>query len=199
MTTNIYILELEHGCYYVGKSENPMKRLQEHLNGSGSAWTRKHKPLKILKVVENVSTFDEDKFTKEYMSKYGIDKVRGGSYVGIELDEFQEECLKREIWGAKDKCTNCGRKGHFVKDCYAKTNINGDSLESDSEEESEGESEEIIICSDCDKEFDSDYLFNRHKCYPKKNPKNSCFRCGREGHYANNCYANTHKKGYFIN
>jgi len=45
--------------------------------------------------------------------------VRGGSYVEIELSEFHKEALKMEIWAAKDLCTQCGRAGHFVKDCYA--------------------------------------------------------------------------------
>ena len=25
-----------------------------------------------------------------------------------------------------------------------------------------------------------------------------CFRCGREGHYANSCYASKHIKGYYL-
>ncbi|NBV07369.1 MAG: hypothetical protein EBS06_09100 [Proteobacteria bacterium] len=25
-----------------------------------------------------------------------------------------------------------------------------------------------------------------------------CFRCGREGHYANSCYASKHIRGYYL-
>jgi hypothetical protein len=77
-------------------------------------------------MIENISPFEEDKITKEYMSKYGIDKVRGGSYVEVELSPFQIDALQKEIWAANDLCTKCGRSGHFVKDCYAKINGRGD-------------------------------------------------------------------------
>ena len=100
--TCIYVLRLEGGRYYIGKSDNVMNRYQQHLNGNGSAWTRKYKPVSLEKTIENVSPFEEDKITKEYMSKYGIDKVRGGSYVEVELSEFHIDALKMEIWAAKD-------------------------------------------------------------------------------------------------
>ena len=123
--TNIYVLRLEGGRYYVGKSDNVMNRYQQHLNGNGSAWTKKYKPLSLEKIIENVSSFEEDKITKEYMSKHGIDKVRGGSYVEIQLSKFHTDAVNMEIRGAKDLCTKCGRSGHFVKDCYAKTDASG--------------------------------------------------------------------------
>lgn len=153
-TTNIYILRLEGGRYYVGKSDNVMKRYQQHMNGNGSAWTRKYKPISVDKILQNVSPFDEDKLTKEYMAKYGIDKVRGGSYVEGELSEFQLEALKMEIWGAKDRCKQCGRSGHFVKDCYAKTDISGNTIEyEESSDEEECSDEEDISY---DEEFSDD-------------------------------------------
>ena len=31
-----------------------------------------------------------------------------------------------------------------------------------------------------------------------KNKKLTCFRCGREGHYATTCYAKKHIKGYYL-
>jgi len=138
MTTNIYILRLEGGRYYVGKSDNVMNRYQQHLNGGGSAWTRKYKPVSLVKTIENVSPFEEDKQVKEYMAKYGIQNVRGGSYVELNLSEFHMEALKMEIWAAKDKCTQCGRPGHFVKNCYATTDVSGNKIEF---EESSGEEE----------------------------------------------------------
>jgi predicted GIY-YIG superfamily endonuclease len=122
-TTNVYVLKLEGGRYYVGKSDDVVNRYKQHMNGSGSAWTRKYKPIGVAKIIENVSVFEEDKITKEYMSKYGIDKVRGGSYVEINLSEFHIEALKMEIWAANNLCTICGRSGHFAKNCYAKTEV----------------------------------------------------------------------------
>lgn len=185
MSTTIYILKLQGGKYYVGKSSDPMKRYQEHLDGKGSAWTRKYKPIGVEKVIEKANSFDEDKYTKIYMEKHGIENVRGGAYVSMELDENQEDALTREIRGATDCCTRCGRKGHFVKDCYAKTDI------SEEEEEEEGWS-----CEYCDEEFSDEEECEKHerKCGRKK--KDYCYRCGREGHYSPDCYAATHKRGY---
>ncbi len=145
-TTNIYILRLEGGRYYVGKSDDPARRFQQHRAGYGSAWTKKYKPLALEKVIPGASVFDEDKYTKQYMSTHGIGMVRGGSYANVVLDELQEEALKRELWGATDKCTRCGRSGHFIKDCYARTDIRGGCLDDESEEE------EIVVCYRCGRE-----------------------------------------------
>lgn len=125
MSTTIYILRLAGGNWYVGKTDNFQKRMEEHVRGGGSTWTSMHKVMKVDKVVENASPFDEDRYVKEYMAKYGIDKVRGGSYVTEKLDSVAQAALKREINAATDCCTRCGRKNHFVSDCYAKTDASG--------------------------------------------------------------------------
>ncbi len=194
-TTNIYVLKLEGGRYYVGKTNNLMKRYEEHLSGRGSAWTKLYKPIKLEETKENVSPFEEDKVTKEYMSKYGIDKVRGGSYVETELSDFQKGALNTEIWGAKDCCTNCGRKGHFVKDCYAKSNASGNKIVYD-----ESSDEEEWGCDYCDKRFRTEFGCRIHEksCKSKgaKGNGTKCFRCGRAGHYSYQCYASSHTKGY---
>jgi hypothetical protein len=57
------------------------------------------------------------------MNKYGFDRVRGGSYNTNILSKEQLNFLKKEIWGANNLCFRCGRK-HFIKDCYAKIDIN---------------------------------------------------------------------------
>lgn len=127
--TNIYVLQLEHGCYYVGKSLDIDTRVQQHLDGSGSAWTKKHRPVTqqspLVETRMGVSPFEEDKVVKEYMAKFGIDKVRGGTYVERVLSPEQMDLLKKEIWSANDLCVRCGRSSHFVKNCYAKTDIYG--------------------------------------------------------------------------
>ena len=195
--STIYVLRLKGGRYYVGKSNNVMNRYQQHLNGSGSAWTRMYKPVSLEKTIENVSSFEEDKTTKEYMSKYGIDKVRGGSYVEIELSEFHINALKMEIWAANDLCTQCGRSGHFIKHCYAKTDTSGNKIEYEKSEESE-ESEEWC-CEYCDRTFTTAFGCGVHEKSCKKSiKKNACYRCGRTGHYSPDCYATTHCKGYTL-
>ena len=48
----IYILGLQHGKYYVGKTRNklPEERILDHFvgDGSGSAWTIEHLPVRIV-------------------------------------------------------------------------------------------------------------------------------------------------------
>ena len=118
--TNIYIIKLEDNKYYIGKTNNLERRKQEHIDGNASAWTNKYKPISIEKIIPNASPFDEDKYTKEYMAKFGIDNVRGGSYVQINLNAAQIESLNREIKGATDACHNCGEIGHYIKYCSKK-------------------------------------------------------------------------------
>jgi hypothetical protein len=192
MSTNIYILKLQGCKYYIGKSENLMKRYHEHLSGKGATWTKKYKPISIEKIIEKVSHFDEDTYTIVYMAKYGIENVRGGTYVSIQLDETQEDALNREIRSAKNYCTECGRKGHFMKDCYAKTDVCGNELVY------EEELEELWSCEYCDAEFSDEEDCDKHerKCHRKK--KDYCYRCGREGHYSPDCYASTHRNGYIL-
>ncbi|EAQ6056877.1 GIY-YIG nuclease family protein, partial [Salmonella enterica] len=82
----VYVWELEGGNYYIGMTVRLKNRNFEHISKRGSDWTKKHKPIKLIEKtnflsddinyvyrIENVKTF-------EYMFRYGIDKVRGGTF-----------------------------------------------------------------------------------------------------------------------
>jgi hypothetical protein len=116
----IYVLQLENNKYYIGKTENPKIRLENHFKSNGSEWTKLYKPIKIIEIIPDCDNYDEDKYTKIYMDKYGIDNVRGGSYVQIELNEDIIKFLKLSSNGTNDRCFNCGLTGHFIKDCKKK-------------------------------------------------------------------------------
>jgi len=207
MPITIYILKLEHNKYYIGKSKNPELRLEEHKQGLGSAWTRKYKPISILETIENASPFDEDKQVKIYMSKYGIENVRGGTYITEVLTEEQHNSLKAEIWGSEDLCNKCGRKSHFYKDCYANTDRDGNTIEEhDHLFMNESQINEAInsaiktAVSSALKEAFSFIMELQDK--PKKKrlikklqTEDMCNRCKRTGHQAKTCYAKTDSNG----
>lgn len=113
----VYTLLLEQNKYYVGKTDNPQFRIDSHFHASGSAWTKKYPPLKLLDLIPDCDHFDEDKYTKVYMNKYGINNVRGGSFCQIELDKITYEMLEKMIFSATDKCYLCGEEGHFINNC----------------------------------------------------------------------------------
>jgi predicted GIY-YIG superfamily endonuclease len=138
----IYALKLESNKYYVGQTHRATGaniRFQEHKSGNGSEWTKLYKPISILETYETESLFEEDILTKKYMIKYGIENVRGGSYTKIDLDEWQIKSLEHEFKSVSDSCYNCGKKGHFAKDCDKYETINKYLSQFTSEDELERE------------------------------------------------------------
>ena len=123
MTLYIYVLQLQSGKYYVGISSNVDLRYFQHFDGKGSSWTTKYPPISIIQKIMTINPFEEDMVTKEYMAKYGIDNVRGGSYVSITLDSIQIESITRELRSVAGYCKSCGDLGHYMKDCLKKKEL----------------------------------------------------------------------------
>jgi predicted GIY-YIG superfamily endonuclease len=85
----LYVLLLEGGNYYIGQTNDLVRRFRQHSEqiGEGSIWTFYHKPIKLVEywdlgeyTQEGAMQF-ENILTLEYINKYGYEKVRGGDFV----------------------------------------------------------------------------------------------------------------------
>lgn len=75
----IYVLKLDGDNYYVGKSKDPLRRLLAHFRGNKDSpiWIQEHKAISLVTIVESVYTDHEEIVAREYVRRYGQDKVRG--------------------------------------------------------------------------------------------------------------------------
>jgi len=181
-SVTLYVLELENSKYYVGTTGNFIERLSQHLCGVGSAWTHLHRPVDVAEVIRHRIAADEDAKVREYMRTYGIDNVRGGSYCTIELFDHQIQTLQREFQHASGVCFNCGRAGHLIHQCPHRNNAAPQLQQNLCSPVPQPAQNLIIAESEEYEEDDSD-------------DEDCCFRCGREGHWASECYARTHVDG----
>ena len=176
---DIYILECEGGNIYVGKTNNGIKRLKQHISGRGAEWTKLHKPKKILDYYENAKDSDEKRVTEQLIKKHGATKVRGGPYVKRKMTKSEIKNLEKKVGfepvkpkiptkkkTSSYKCGRCGREGHNRTQCYAKTSLKSETTAS------------------------------KKTIRAKKTITQKCSRCGREGHAASSCYAKSIVPGF---
>lgn len=95
-TTSIYILELEHGKYYVGESLDPIKAFEEHREGLGPVWTQIHKPIRIQQIMHFKQLDELDFYIKLTMRTHGVENVRGGSWSGVRLTDADRHALHND-------------------------------------------------------------------------------------------------------
>ena len=151
----MYVSLLQENKFYVGVLERPIgERFIEHFNYRGSKWTTLYRPVQVLQVQPG-GIEEENEMTLRMMDKYGWWNVRGGSWCQVDIQyvpsallEWQSPKLPTPVRqnqpsrinsnrNIRNGCSKCGRDSHSVKDCFARTNVNGQALDSfDSESDS---------------------------------------------------------------
>ena len=93
MQMHIYILLLENDYYYIGESSYFLQAYQQHIDKKACDWTKLHRTITIFKVIQQTKEYTVDDCVVEYIKKYGIDKVRGGSFSDVVLSPKQLDLL----------------------------------------------------------------------------------------------------------
>jgi predicted GIY-YIG superfamily endonuclease len=118
----IYVLKLNQGKYYIGKSIQPKYRMKQHFSGKGSSWTKLYPPIQVVETITSNHPFEEDRMTLEWMQKKGIDHVRGGSFSHRILSSNELMVLQRMMRTDENRCFQCGSEYHFENRCPYKKN-----------------------------------------------------------------------------
>ena len=134
---NIYILQLEDGKYYVGKTDHTIQRFNQHNDGKGAKWTKKYPMIDLYDFHRNMADSDENRITMQMIRQFGAENVRGGSWTKVhmtqaELRSLDARAKKGRYSRAMPKrrfCNRCGRSSHTDRSCYARYHANGKSLE----------------------------------------------------------------------
>ncbi len=194
----IYVLQLSHGCYYVGRTADVDQRYAQHLGGQGPKWTQLHPPLRLVEVCEVVTQFDEDNKVKELMLRHGVDKVRGGSYAAVDLSDNRLAALNAELNTARQTCFKCGQPGHYVRDC-PRSSSSSDTARYDRPLHAQDSYEHFgdLRCGNCGSRSHVDAECQRSRQSVRRHRFHApgCAQCGRFSHTAIDCYAKSHQDG----
>jgi putative endonuclease len=96
----MYILECNNGKYYTGSTKNLDKRMVEHWTGSGSNYTRKHKPL-MLVYSEEFAIIDQAFYREKQVQNWSHKKKKS-------LIEGDLQCL-HDLAGCKNESNAVNR------------------------------------------------------------------------------------------
>ena len=122
----VYVLRFSDGVkplFYVGKSSDIEKRIQQHASGQGAACVTGRDFTRVPCLVPETTDIEswERGEVLERMYQFGIDAVRGWKYtlrimpLAQKLSAFDDVCERFDL------CRRCGRGSHFVRECETLT------------------------------------------------------------------------------
>jgi predicted GIY-YIG superfamily endonuclease len=80
----VYMLPLVGGHFYVGISNHVNRRLGQHLHGHGALYTRRYKPLGVVRLFYPGTLSTERTVTRAFMAIYGDRNVRGSAWCRVD-------------------------------------------------------------------------------------------------------------------
>jgi predicted GIY-YIG superfamily endonuclease len=181
----VYVLALEKGRFYVGRTADLNASLAQHQSGAGAnAWLSRYPPVRVAETVPN-APFAEMATTLRYMSEHGLHMVRGAQWCQEELGEDDEVAIALAIRNEQNRCLRCGNGTHFERNCFARASsdpfpmLNREPI--------------AMTRAGRDAMMPPGYV---HSESARGSHGSFCYRCGRTSHIAPDCFAQTHIKGY---
>lgn len=114
----VYALKCDDGCYFIGQSNKEyIADVRQHFKRQVPGWTQLHTPIQIDFLRFFCDERDVDMFTRAYMYRYGIDKVRGGSYTNTTLTLQQLREIELSQYEGFVVCHRCQINGHNYTKC----------------------------------------------------------------------------------
>lgn len=194
----VYVLECENDKYYVGSTKHKRQRYRQHFDQKrgGSAWTRLHKPMNVIKEYTRIPARYlmgmEAQVTSEYMIKKGVNNVRGASFSMV------------KDFSSSDIATLTGFLGHYNQLNYQqlykelkKQLPSNPQLSLSQQQQLSSYNKKKRIASSFSKTSDNNESSSRkHRNYKRKMRKKMralnkerdvCYLCGEKGHWAHEC------------
>ena len=111
-------------AFYVGKSGNIEKRLQDHRDGLGTPYLAGSDFVQVPLCTEgspdDLESWERNE-TLQRMLHFGVDNVRGWMFTGRHLQQADRRAAFAQICEKNNLCRRCGRGSHFKSSCFAKS------------------------------------------------------------------------------
>lgn len=234
---HLYVLKCSHDKWYVGRTTRGKDdRFAEHLLGTGAEWTRLHAPEFMTEWIPYTHPLLEDERTVRLMKVYGIENVRGGSFVSPVLPDHQRATLDGMLRSASGACHQCGSLDHYFKSCprrVPEAKAIADSVASRSTVQASSSCRPDVLTrckrkttSSSSSTYEHKMLISTQKMRKRSSPSapttttqqqrchnnhyrkcsngrivlqnNCCYRCGRDSHWVEDCYATRHISGSIL-